>query len=74
MAKLRAEGEFPQLIWKDTAPQHFQTTFGEYPEDKPKPPFECGPIGLASPPTPGWCYVRVKHFMHLETIASREDT
>lgn len=50
---LRSAGEFPRLIWKDTAPQHFQTTFGEYPEDKPKPPFECGPVGLTSTPQPG---------------------
>ena len=38
--ELRRAGEFPQLIWKDTPPQHFDTTFGEYPEDAPKPPME----------------------------------
>ncbi|EIE23050.1 hypothetical protein COCSUDRAFT_63432 [Coccomyxa subellipsoidea C-169] len=50
---LRSAGEFPHLIWKDTAPQHFKTTFGEYPEDKPKPPFECAPIGKGMPPQVG---------------------
>ncbi len=50
---LRSAGEFPQLIWKDTAPQHFKTTFGEYPEDKPKPPFECAPVGKDMPPQVG---------------------
>ena len=37
---MRRAGEFPQLIWKDTPPQHFNTTFGEYPEEAPKPPME----------------------------------
>lgn len=50
---LRKAGGFPLLLWKDTPPQHFLTTFGEYPEDKPKPPFECGPIGRSSQPAPG---------------------
>lgn len=40
--ELRRAGEFPQLIWKDTPPQHFDTTFGEYPEEAPKPPMEVG--------------------------------
>lgn len=30
--KLREEGDFPFLLWKDTAPQHFESTFGEYPQ------------------------------------------
>ena len=30
--KLRREGEFPFLLWKDTAPQHFESLFGEYPQ------------------------------------------
>lgn len=50
---LRTKGEFPMLIWKDTPPQHFATTFGEYPQDSPKPPFECVPIGRDSGPDPG---------------------
>ncbi|CAL8465497.1 g5033 [Coccomyxa elongata] len=74
VAKLRAEGEFPQLIWKDTAPQHFQTTFGEYPEDKPKPPFECGPIGLASPPTPGMEKWRLREDHAVEVLQPGYET
>ena len=38
--RLRREGEFPQLVWKDTPPQHFETEFGEYPQEQPKPPME----------------------------------
>ncbi len=32
MLQLRREGNFPFLLWKDTAPQHFESTFGEYPQ------------------------------------------
>lgn len=30
--QLRRDGNFPFLLWKDTAPQHFESTFGEYPQ------------------------------------------
>lgn len=53
MKELRANGEFPMVIWKDTPPQHFATTFGEYPQDKPKPPFVCEPIGKNYGPKKG---------------------
>ena len=32
MLQLRRDGNFPFLLWKDTAPQHFESTFGEYPQ------------------------------------------
>lgn len=30
--KLRRDGNFPFLLWKDTAPQHFESLVGEYPQ------------------------------------------
>ena len=30
--QLRRDGDFPFLLWKDTAPQHFESTYGEYPQ------------------------------------------
>ena len=32
MLQLRRDGDFPFLLWKDTAPQHFESTYGEYPQ------------------------------------------
>ena len=32
MLQLRREGDFPFLLWKDTAPQHFESLYGEYPQ------------------------------------------
>ncbi len=52
MQRLRREGEFPQLVWKDTPPQHFETEFGEYPEEQPKPPMEV-PAPCPSPANEG---------------------
>ncbi|CAL5228742.1 g11927 [Coccomyxa viridis] len=51
--QLRREGNFPFLLWKDTAPQHFESTFGEYPQDKPKPPMKCVAVGKQFEPDPG---------------------
>jgi hypothetical protein len=65
---LRAKGEFPQLIWKDTAPQHFKTTFGEYPEEKPKPPFECVPVGKEYQPSPGTDKWRLREDHSVEVL------
>lgn len=35
----------PQMVWRDTAIQHFATEIGEWPGGGQKPPFECRPIG-----------------------------
>ena len=37
MLQLRRDGDFPFLLWKDTAPQHFESTYGEYPQVSREP-------------------------------------
>ncbi|KAK9816555.1 hypothetical protein WJX72_001866 [[Myrmecia] bisecta] len=42
------KARFPNIIWKDTAPQHFKTQTGLHEKGLGQPPFECAPIANVS--------------------------
>lgn len=44
--------QLPIMVWMDTPPQHFETTFGEYPKDPWGPPYMCWFVGKTAGKNP----------------------